>query len=915
MRPESDLRILLLGPLEVRRSGELVPIPAGGRRTVLAALALAGGEVVDVDTLTDLLWSGNLPENPRSAVQQIVVRLRRSLGAATVRTGPGGYYLDIERGQVDALRAEDLIRRAESTDSEAKALQQAAGLWRGAALGGVDSDALVRQHATRLSELRLVTQERLFDLDLRTGDVAAWIAPLQELTRVHPLRESLRERLILALARSGRRAEALAEYESARALTVESLGTEPSVRLRAVHLELLGEDEVVTAAAHRPVPRQLPAPPPHFAGRTADLAHLDELWRAGERTIVLHGPGGVGKSALVLHWAEHLKSQCADGQIFVDLRGYGPDQPVLPDAALGMMLRAIGVADRSLPPTTTERSALWRTQTADRSLLVVLDNVRDADQLRPLLPGPGCTTIVTSRNNLRGFAVRDGAARHLVDTLSMDDSVAVLATALGRKVVDAEPEAVRELAELCGQLPLALLVGAQVVADDQGASIATAAARLRSHQHRLDVLADTFDPAADPRQVISWSYTALDADSRWAFRTLGLHPAPVIEIRAAAALLGRSLPATRHLLDRLVAVHLLQVVDTEYYGFHDLIAVYAAELAEPDDDALRRLAEWYVATLHAARSTAYANPALKPATEPPAPVSPRVLEGLRGATEWYLRSEQAIVEIVRVADGRGWHELAWQLAALLGDFQSSHAHSAQQAVTSEIARSAAAALGDPDKQALAHFLSGVASNVGGDPAAALGWHEQGLALADQAGNRRLMASILAAMGTAHQALGDPMAARTTSERSVRIARGLTEHPLRLAHSLLNLSSIEADSEEWCEAAQEHLREAIELYRAQGARFHLGLAFANLANAAMVAGQPSEAIEYAAEAIRQVEELGDGLVRPTALRARGQALLALGDPDGAAVAWEQALRQIRFTEPQRAAVLEQDLAELTARRPR
>ncbi|WP_433167113.1 BTAD domain-containing putative transcriptional regulator [Kribbella sp. CA-247076] len=909
MTSGSELEISLLGPFEVRRSGDPVSVPAGGQRVLLAALALAAGTVVPVETLTDQLWDEQLPESPRRALQQIVVRLRRSVGEA-VRTGPGGYYLDVDRSQVDALRAEDLIRRAD--DSEPRtALTQALMLWRGTALGGVGSDALVRQHMARLTELRLVAQERLFDLDLRTGDAARWIADLRDLVGVHPLRESLWERLILALARSGRRAEALATYEEARALTVDALGTEPSARLRALHLDLLGEDE--TVAVQRPVPHQLPASPQHFTGRTTELTRLDELWQAGSRTFVLHGPGGVGKSALVLRWAARLAPECPAGQIFLDLRGFGPDQPMEPGTALGMMLQAVGVASRSLPPTVAERSALWRTQTADQSLMVVLDNVRDADQLRPLLPGPGCTTIVTSRNSLRGFAVREGASRYSVGTLSVDESQAVLTAALGSAAVSNEPEAARQLAELCGHLPLALVVAAQVVADDPDRSIAAAVSRLRSHQPRLDVLADTLDPSADPRQVISWSYTALDDDSRRAFRILGLHPTPTVETHAAAALLGRSVPATRQLLDRLVAVHLMHPVGSDHYGFHDLVACFAAEVAEPDDEALRRMTDWYLATLQVSRSTAYANPALRPATPPPAPVSPRAADGLNGATEWYLRSEHAIVEVVRLAGRRGWHESAWSLAALLGDFQSSYAHSAQQSVTSGIAREAARALGDPDKEALAHFLSGVASNVGGDPVAALGWHRRGLEFARSAGNRRLAATILAAMGTSHQATGDLAAARSTCEESVRLARGLPEFPLRLAHSLVNLASIESESVDWCDAGQEHLREAIEIYRAQGARFHVGLALANLAQVATTAGHPEAALEYADEAIKLVEGMEDGLVRPTALRARGGALRALGDVDGAAVAWSQVLGEMRFTEPQRAADLERELAGLSSYR--
>jgi transcriptional regulator with XRE-family HTH domain/tetratricopeptide (TPR) repeat protein len=335
----------------------------------------------------------------------------------------------------------------------------------------------------------------------------------------------------------------------------------------------------------RPTPRQLPAAPPHFAGRAVELDSLTGLLEQAGRTAgavvisAVAGTAGIGKTGLALHWAHLVADRFADGQLYVNLRGYDPGSPVPATDALAGFLRALDVAGQAMPAEVEERAALYRSLLAERRMLVVLDNARDSAQVRPLLPGAaGCVAIVTSRDSLAGLVARDGARRIELDMLPVQDAVGLLRALVGARV-DADPGAAAGLAERCCRLPLALRVAAELAAARPEVPLAELAAELSDEQHRLDLLEAGEDPGTAVRAVLSWSYRHLDAAASRVFRLLAVHPGPDIDAYATAALTAMTLPETGRLLDRLARAHLIQPTTPGRFGMHDLLRRYAADEA------------------------------------------------------------------------------------------------------------------------------------------------------------------------------------------------------------------------------------------------------------------------------------------------------------------------------------------------
>jgi hypothetical protein len=431
------------------------------------------------------------------------------------------------------------------------------------------------------------------------------------------------------------------------------------------------------------IPKQLPADARAFTGRDAELAALNALLPAPEPAGIgapasadagapvvcgVTGAGGVGKTALVVRWAHRVRDQFPDGQLYVNLHGYDPAQPVTAEVALAGLLHALG-ADPDIPVDLEARAAAYRTALDGRRVLVVLDNATSTAQVRPLLPGtPEAVTIITSRDQLTPLAV-DGAHTLPLDPLPPAESRALLAHRLGPGRVAGEPAAAQQITDACAGLPLALVVVAARAAASPAFPLSALADELAETGRRLDAMT-AGDVLSDVRAAFSWSYQELPPLAARAWRQLSLHPGPDISALAAASLTGLTLAAIRPLLATLTNANLLTEHQPGRYVFHDLLRDYAAEQAQRSDgapqrqSAVRRLLDYYVRTAHAAARRMYpaADPILLPLTRPAPGTAVTVFGDGDQARGWLTAERQVLMSVQRLAADTGHDATAWQLA-------------------------------------------------------------------------------------------------------------------------------------------------------------------------------------------------------------------------------------------------------------
>ncbi|MBP2476691.1 DNA-binding SARP family transcriptional activator [Crossiella equi] len=605
-----EVRYRLLGPVGAEGSGGPARLGGPKQRTVLAALLLSPNRVVPEDQLIDLLWGQAPPASARGQLQVRVSELRKLLGrTAIVRRSPG-YLIQVDPGQVDLEVFEELVRAARGAAAAgrqrqaAEGFRTALGLWHGPSLGGV-TDELAAREAPMLAERRLAVLEELFEAELVLGRAAQVVGELRRAAEENPFRERLLVQLMVALHQSGRTGDALEAYAHARRRFRDELGIEPGRVVQELHVKVLaGELEPATppeprlrVAPEEPArvrPAELPGDVRGFAGRRAVLALLDAELAARRRSgnpgadiWVVHGTAGVGKTALAVHWAHGVREHFPDGQLYVDLHGFdAAREPLSPVAALGRILRAMGVSAAGIPAELDEQAALYRSLLADRRLLLVLDNARDADQVRPLLP-PSGTVLVTSRHRL-GELVADSGARSLpLPVLAAEDSRAVLTGMLGADAVAAESTAVDELGRRCGQLPLALRIAAANITARPEPRIAEFVTDLARGGALAGLVLDGAEESA-LTGAFAVSYRALAPESRRLFRLLGLVPSPVFPVEIAAAVLGGPVSEAARLLHRLAATHLVDQGADGRFRMHDLLREYAVEVARAEETAADR---------------------------------------------------------------------------------------------------------------------------------------------------------------------------------------------------------------------------------------------------------------------------------------------------------------------------------------
>jgi DNA-binding SARP family transcriptional activator len=692
----------LLGSLVVRCDGALIGVPRGNQRAVLAALLLDAGRVVPVDDLARLLWGQQPPASARVTVQNYVKRLRQALGEGgrdRVRTHPGGYSISVGDAELDVSRFWELADSARvavkdgSWDEAAERARAALSLWRGEPLTGVQSEALAAREVPRLIELHLQALEAWLDAELHLGCHAQAVPGLQRLVREHPLREHPHALLMLALYRCERQAEALAVYQDARRVLVGELGVEPGAELRELHQRILVADPALAPPGAPPeapapeagpavpaglaplTPRQLPGMAAHFTGRVSELAALDAMLRAaGDEepgTVVITticGAAGVGKTALAVRWSHRVADQFPDGQLYVNLRGFDPSgTPAETGEVIRGFLEALGVAAERIPPGLATQAGLYRSLLAGRKLLIVLDNARCEQQVRPLLPaGPGCLVLLTSRSALTGLAAAEGARLLSLRVLDPAEARQMLAARLGCQHAEADP-AVAEIARLCAYLPLALSVAAARAAARPGFPLAALATELRAGRSRLDAL-DSGDPEVSVRGVFSWSQEWLSDPGRRMFRLLGVHPGPDISVAAAASLAGADRAEASRSLAELTRAHLLAEHRPGRYAFHDLLRAYAAEQVTAGGidgerrEAIGRVLDHYRHTANAAnRLLQPAGDALATITPPRPGVTPERLAGSAEARAWLHAERRVLLALLALAADDGIDTRGWQL--------------------------------------------------------------------------------------------------------------------------------------------------------------------------------------------------------------------------------------------------------------
>ncbi|MFI9720485.1 BTAD domain-containing putative transcriptional regulator [Streptomyces sp. NPDC052396] len=942
------LRFTVLGPVRAWRGDEPLNTGSPQQRALLAALLLRGGRTATAPELVDALWGEEPPHAALAALRTYASRLRKALGpdADILVSEAGGYAI---RVGVDCLDTETVERLAAEADKARAAGQrvqardlmtQALAVWDGEPLAGVTGPFADTQRA-RLEEWRLTLLETRLDLDLEVGSHAEAVSELTALTAAHPLRERLRELLMLALYRGGRQAEALAVYTDTRRLLADELGVDPCPELSELQQRILRGDADLHLhpAADRPSaglsfvrPAQLPATVSDFTGRSAFVDELSHQLATAEGRIMavsaVAGIGGVGKTTLAVHVAHAAREHFPDGQLYIDLQGTGP-VVAEPEAVLGAFLRALGVPDSAIPEGLEERAALYRSTLDGRRVLTLLDNARDAAQVRPLLPGnEGCAALVTSRTRMV-----DLAGAHLVDldVMSPDEALAFFTRIVGDERVGAERDAAMDVVAACGFLPLAIRIAASRLAARRTWTVSVLARKLGDERRRLDELR-----AGDLAVKASFElgYGQLEPAQARAFRLLGLPDGPDISLPAAAAVLDLGPEDTEELLESLVDASLLESAAPGRYRYHDLLRLYARACAERDEQplaeregAMSRLLDFYLAT--AAGVYVLERPGeqllkhLTPTSHPGLVFTDRAK-----AADWLYAEAGCLLACVQQHANATGDALrrAVDLLRAAKDLTESGAYSRlyRQAATALLAATQAAGdaraegrahtvlahvynLAGSFDEADAHAMEAVrlgqqcqdaipccyASNIRGITAIYRHRYDDAEAFISQAldwfrkdGNRPGEASALSNLSHVHGDTGRADSAVRLAEESVAIYRELNVS-WRLANALY-AHGLALTSAKRYEEALGQFTEALPIFRANRQRMWEAWTLHRMAGLYLSAGDHGQGAAYSEHALAQMRGIDGDWRRGSVLTVLGRCLEALGQRGRARACWSEGL---------------------------
>ncbi|GLX00527.1 BTAD domain-containing putative transcriptional regulator [Microtetraspora sp. NBRC 16547] len=681
------MEFAVLGPLHVSADAQPLPLGGGKQRTLLAELICHAGRAVSRSILIEALWGQTPPRTAADNLRLYVHQLRRTLGGDRITRTSAGYGLSIRPEELDADRFETLAEQGRAAlaagdhERAAALLRRSLELWRGPAYAELNLTAGLRDHAHRLEEVRLTALENRIEADLARGMHAALIAELSGLVAEHPLRDRPRTQLMLALARSGRQAEALATYQDARRLFAAELGLDPGAELRHLHQAILTGTlpvDTSTTPSGDISPAQLPTGISDFTGREDQLAQLTGLLGKEPppgpgpvRVCVITGMGGVGKTTLAVHAAHRIARHYPDGQLHANLHG-AEACPSDPTQVLAAFLTALGTPRSTLPETTEERAAFFRSRLAERRMLIVLDNAASEEQVRPLLPGTsGCAVIITSRIRLTGLS---GAPLIELSVLPPKQAVQLLSRIAGAGRVAAEAKAAAEIVRLSDCIPLAVRVAGARLAARPHWPLTHLARQLTDERRRLDRFT-TGDLAV--RASLALSYVGLDHETCRAFRLLGSLDVPDFAGWVAGALLDLPVAAGEELVEALVDAQLVLISGTDpagqpRYRFHDLVRLYARERSELEDEpeivaaALgRAFGAWLALAEHATQKVPGTSSAIIHGTAPRwSSPDETPWEGLaeQDPMAWFDTERPALVASIRQACSLGLAEVAWDMA-------------------------------------------------------------------------------------------------------------------------------------------------------------------------------------------------------------------------------------------------------------
>ncbi|WP_165552887.1 AfsR/SARP family transcriptional regulator [Kribbella speibonae] len=887
----AGLEFRVLGAVEVRTAdGDVVPLPSRRVAALLAALVLRVNRTTPIDDLVELLWNEDeLPTNPRSALQIYVSRLRTALGdtgRTMVRTDAGGYSLRVDPEQVDVEVFRSLVRSATGITEPAgriEPLAAALALWRGEPLAGLNARDLI----PRLDEEHLQAQELYVDARLAAGESADLVPELTELAERHPTRERFWAQLIRAHQASGSTALALATYGDVADRLRDLLGADPGPELRTLHAELLTATATATGTAPGTatgvVPRQLPATIPAFAGRTDDLRRLDELLPTANLGLVI-GAAGIGKTSLAVHWARRVEDRFPDGILYADLLGFSPvTEPADPQAILARFLVALGTPPDRLPANAEAQIALYRSLLAERAVLVVLDNARSADQVRPLATtGSGCCTVVTSRNELAGLVATEQAEPIRLDVFDPPQSKQLLAARIGAERFGSDPASVDALVERCAGLPLALsLLAAQIALRPQR-SLASFVRALG--ESPLDALS-TAD-GVGVRTIFSWSYRQLRPELARMFRLVAQHPGTEITPGAAAALAGVPIRAARRMAAELVANHQLIEIEPDRWVLHDLLRAYGQELCEPGeaDAAFERLLGYLVHTGFAAAVLLAPSRVRVELPELPADVEVVAPTTRDEAFAWFDAEQPNNLAVLRAATGRADAALwlcVWTIADYL-DFRGRSGYAQAQ----QLALEAAVRLGDLTKQAHTRRDLARGHMAMREWDEAIRQHELALGIAEELDDDAAIAHGSLGLGRVYTRIGDHRRAIEHTQRALRIYER-TGHVDARANALNNLGWYHSELGEY-QAGLDYAQQSLKLYTESDSEFGRAVASDTSGYALVGLGRFDEAIDLYTVAVDVLRALGRRLDTADCLMAMARVQDRAGRGDGARASYAAAL---------------------------